>query len=77
MVRLGVSKQPLALLGMIKTRWKGYTEESDTWEPIKNQAEDNPVLRLDYLGKIGSEQATAAVAAIQKKIKTFPKQLLK
>ncbi len=52
----------------LKTRWKGFTEGEDTWEPLTNQAEDNPDLLKEYLMKIGPKaepiQATLKIISV-------------
>ena len=41
----------------LKARWKGFTEGEDTWEPITNQAKDNPALVKSDLMKISAKEA--------------------
>ncbi len=42
----------------------------DTWEPIINQAEDNPALLQQYLQKISAEEA-ALVKSVLKDLATI------
>jgi hypothetical protein len=57
----------------LKTRWKGFTEGEDTWEPITNQAEDNPALVKKYLIKISAKEAEPIKSALKDLSVFFPK----
>ena len=61
----------------LKARWKAYNEDADTWEPLTNQAEDNPTLLLDYLSSIDSEHKAAIIASVHAKKDMFPDDFLK
>jgi hypothetical protein len=60
----------------LKARWKGFTEGEDTWEPITNQAEDNPALVKKYLMKISAEQAEPIKSALKDLYVFFPKEVV-
>ena len=60
----------------LKARWKGLTEGEDTWEPITNQAEDNPALFKKYLKKITVEEAEPIKAALKDLSVFFSKEVI-
>jgi hypothetical protein len=57
----------------LKARWKGFTEGEDTWEPITNQAEDNPELVKEYL-KISTEEAKPIKSTLKSIAVVLPKK---
>jgi hypothetical protein len=58
----------------LKARWKGFTEGEDTWEPITNQAEDNPALVKEYLMKISAEEGEPIKSALKIIAVVLPKK---
>ncbi len=60
----------------LKARWKGFTEGEDTWEPITNQAEDNPELFKKYLQNITAEEAEPIKAALKDLSVFFSKKVI-
>ena len=60
----------------LKARWKGFTEGEDTWEPLTNQAEDNPALVKNYLMEISAEQAEPIKSALKDLSVFFSKEVV-
>jgi hypothetical protein len=60
----------------LKARWKGFTEGEDTWEPLTNQAEDNPALVKKYLREIRAEQAEPIKSALKDLSVFFSKEVV-
>ena len=60
----------------LKARWKGFTEREDTWEPITNQAEDNPAVFMKYLQKITAGEAEPTKAALKDLSVFFSKEVV-
>ncbi len=60
----------------LKARWKGFTEREDTWEPITNQAEDNPAVFMKYLQKITAGEAEPIKAALKDLSVFFSKEVV-
>jgi len=47
------------------TRWKGFGESDDTYEPLLNQLEDNPVIVKSYIMTINTSEAENIKAIIK------------
>jgi hypothetical protein len=58
----------------LKARGKGFTEGKDTWEPVINQAEDNPALVKKCLMKISAEEVEPIKSALKDIAVIFPKE---
>ena len=47
------------------TRWKGFGESDDTYEPLLNQLEDNPAIVKSYIMTIDTSEAENMKAVIK------------
>jgi hypothetical protein len=55
--------------------WKEFTEGENTWEPLTNQAEDNPALVKEYLMKNSAEEAEPIKSALKDLSVFSPKEV--
>ena len=47
---------------LLKTRWLGFYEQDDTWEPLQTLAEDIPNVVIDFLSSLHTAESNQALA---------------
>lgn len=56
----------------LRTRWKGFTEKDDTYEPLVHQLEDNPTILKSYINTIVGAEAEKLLAAVKRLAALLP-----
>ena len=58
------------------TRWKGFGESDDTYEPLLNQLEDNPAIVKSYIMTIEKKAAEKILAVVKDVAPILPKSIV-
>jgi hypothetical protein len=58
------------------TRWKGFGESDDTYEPLLNQLEDNPAIVKSYIMTIEKNEAEKILAVVKDVAPILPKSIV-